>query len=390
MLAHFAPVALAASLLVGCYDVPQPACGFACGPNGECPTSYTCNAADGQCHLNGSSPSLVCWALDAGAGDAAIDVPADPVPPTITAVAPVDGAVDVSPFTAIEVTFSEPVIGTSGSAFRVLVDGTELGGARSYDGPARTLTFTPAEPLPFATQVTIRIEPGITDVAGNPLATTQWSFTTMEDPMPPNVVTHSPSPGEMGVAIDGTVTATFDEPVTGVSSGTFTISRGTTTVAASVTYVPATMTARLTPMYQLAGHTTYTAQLTAGIADLDGHPLAGAPVTWSFTTGPDALAPSVTDTFPHDGEIDVLVVRPIVVNFDEPVTGVDTMSFQVNGGAIAGTVMQFLDDTRWIFDPIDPLPANTTITVTLSSGITDTATPPNALAPVTFSFTTGS
>lgn len=49
----------------GCYDVPQPQCGFRCGPRGECPEDYTCNASDGRCHLEGAPASLVCGTVDA-------------------------------------------------------------------------------------------------------------------------------------------------------------------------------------------------------------------------------------------------------------------------------------------------------------------------------------
>lgn len=76
-LALGAPPALA---LPGCYDVPRPPCGFRCGPSEACPEDYTCDPSDGRCHLNGSSPQLVCATVDAGVGepaDAAPDAPLD-------------------------------------------------------------------------------------------------------------------------------------------------------------------------------------------------------------------------------------------------------------------------------------------------------------------------
>lgn len=59
--------ALLSSALPACYDVPRPQCGFRCGPDGACPDGYTCSAADGRCHLDGSPASLVCES-DAGIG----------------------------------------------------------------------------------------------------------------------------------------------------------------------------------------------------------------------------------------------------------------------------------------------------------------------------------
>jgi hypothetical protein len=60
-----AAAALCALCATGCYDVPQPQCGFRCGPGGECPENYTCNAADGRCHHETAPASLVCGTVDA-------------------------------------------------------------------------------------------------------------------------------------------------------------------------------------------------------------------------------------------------------------------------------------------------------------------------------------
>jgi hypothetical protein len=68
--------ALLSLALLGCYDVPRPECGFRCGPSEACPEDYTCNGADGRCHLNGSSPQLVCGTV-APLSDASRDAPTD-------------------------------------------------------------------------------------------------------------------------------------------------------------------------------------------------------------------------------------------------------------------------------------------------------------------------
>lgn len=60
--------------LPGCYDLPEPQCGFRCGPDGACPDDYTCNPSDGRCHLNSAPASLVCGTVDAAVpADAAVD-----------------------------------------------------------------------------------------------------------------------------------------------------------------------------------------------------------------------------------------------------------------------------------------------------------------------------
>lgn len=57
---------LGARLAAACYDVPEPPCGFRCGPQGACPEHYVCNSNDGVCHHEDAPASLVCGTVDAG------------------------------------------------------------------------------------------------------------------------------------------------------------------------------------------------------------------------------------------------------------------------------------------------------------------------------------
>ncbi|HEU4732628.1 MAG TPA: hypothetical protein VFT22_32255 [Kofleriaceae bacterium] len=89
-------VAGAGAIVVACYEVPTPDCGFLCGPGDACPDGYTC-ADDHRCHRIGAPAGLTCPILDAplpvlhdAAVDSRIDAPADA--PTDT---PVDAPVDV-------------------------------------------------------------------------------------------------------------------------------------------------------------------------------------------------------------------------------------------------------------------------------------------------------
>ncbi len=48
-------------LAAGCFNVEEPPCSYACGPNGECPDDYSCGT-DNYCHLHGTG---VCFFSDA-------------------------------------------------------------------------------------------------------------------------------------------------------------------------------------------------------------------------------------------------------------------------------------------------------------------------------------
>ena len=111
------------------------------------------------------------------------------------------------------------------------------------------------------------------------------------DTTAPTVTGRNPSPGATNVAVGTNVTATFSEPVTGVSGSTFTLSSGSGSVPATITYDGPTRTATLNPSANLSAGTTYTARLLTGIEDVAGNDLA--PIEWAFTTAdPDETAPT--------------------------------------------------------------------------------------------------
>lgn len=93
-------VALSGAIIAACYEVPRPACGFVCGPDGACPDGYAC-ASDHVCHAAGSPDGLVCPHPDAALpADAAPDTPPDAMPDAAvdaTDDAPADMAVDDAP-----------------------------------------------------------------------------------------------------------------------------------------------------------------------------------------------------------------------------------------------------------------------------------------------------
>jgi hypothetical protein len=68
MRALWLSLALASTLLSGCFEPSEPPCSYSCGPNGECPDDYSC-AADNYCHLHGTG---ICFF-----SDAAVSTPQD-------------------------------------------------------------------------------------------------------------------------------------------------------------------------------------------------------------------------------------------------------------------------------------------------------------------------
>jgi hypothetical protein len=180
------------------------------------------------------------------------------------------------------------VTGVSGSKFTLTGPGSSTVSATvSYANGSQTATLDPSADLSPNTLYTAHLTSGITDTAGNPLSPVDWSFTTADvpppDTTPPTVTNRSPGVDATGVSVSSNVTATFDEPVTGVSGSTFTLTGpGNGQVSATVSYASGSQTATLNPNADLSPNTLYTAHLTSGISDTSGNPLS--PVDWSFST----------------------------------------------------------------------------------------------------------
>jgi|GEM_PF-2710025 len=74
-------------LAAGCYETPMPACTFACGASGECPSGYSCSSVDNICKRDDIPADHTCEGLVLA--DASVVSPDAPV----TDAAVTDGAV---------------------------------------------------------------------------------------------------------------------------------------------------------------------------------------------------------------------------------------------------------------------------------------------------------
>jgi methionine-rich copper-binding protein CopC len=325
---------------------------------------------------------------------------ADTTAPTVTSTNPASAAIGVAINRKITATFSEALDPATITAASFTVTGpgaTSVAGTVTYAAVGATATFAPASQLALNTTFTATLATGITDLAGNALASDfVWSFTTgaTADATAPTVTSTNPASAAIGVAINSKIAATFSEaldPAT-ITAASFTVTGpGATSVAGTITYAAVGTTATFAPASQLALNTTFTATLTTGITDLAGNALA-SDFVWSFTTGAttDTTAPTVTSTNPASAAIGVAINSKVAATFSEaldPLT-VTTATFTLRHGAtpVSGTVTYA--GTIATFTPASNLAPGTAFTATLATGITDLAD--NALASnFVWSFTTG-
>jgi hypothetical protein len=119
---------------------------------------------------------------------------------------------------------------------------------------------------------------------------------TYVPPAPPVVTASTPAAEALGVAADASVQVTFDQPVTGLSTSSFSLADAYgLRVSGSVTYSSGTRTATFTPSAPLESGMRYRVSLTNRIRSGFGVRLDA--MTWRFTVA-GSLAPSVTAYWP--------------------------------------------------------------------------------------------
>ncbi len=232
--------------------------------------------------------AFVCLLYLSGCGSSSSAPSSDTTAPKVSSTIPADADVGVPINRAFTATFNEALDPASITAatFTVTQGGTAVSGAVSYVGT--TAIFRPSANLAMSLPFIATITTGAKDLAGNALAANKtWSFTTGTtlDLTAPTILSTAPADTATGVAINRSVTATFDkamDPST-LTSTTFTLTQGGNAVAGVVSYAGST-TATFKSTANLAISLPFIATITTGAKDLAGNALALSK-TWTFTTG---------------------------------------------------------------------------------------------------------
>jgi hypothetical protein len=308
--------------------------------------------------------------------------------PTVISTDPVNNATGVVLNKVISASFSEVMnpLTINATSFILMQGATVVPGAVTYSGS--TAYFTPTIALLPGTLYTATITTGARNLAGTSLANNYvWTFTT-GTAVAPVVISNDPVNNATGVALNKTVTATFNmamDPLT-INATTFTVKQGTTTVVGTVTYSGST--ASFNNALPFDANTVYTATITTGAKNVAGTPLASNYV-WTFTTGSN-IAPIVISTDPVSNAVNVPLGKIITATFSmlmDPLT-INFTTFTVYrlGLPVAGSV-SYTGSTA-SFTPALPLISNSTYTATITTGAKNVAGTPLAVNYV-WSFSTG-
>jgi hypothetical protein len=333
-------------------------------------------------------------------------------PPTVIAVNPLSGAINVPTNQKIIATFSEamsPATITAAKTFTLAVagGGAAAAGTVTYVAAANTATFAPTANLSASTQYTATITVAAQSSTGIALASNYtWSFTTGKtvNITSPTVTLTIPASGATDVPTNQALTAMFSEvmdPATITAAGTFTVAiTGGAAVAGTVGYAGSIAT--FTPSANFAANTPFTATISKAATDLSGNALVAGvvPNPWSFTTGAgsNTIAPTITLTNPSDTDINAALNTAVNATFSQsmnPVTilalGTFTLATSGDGAAVSGTVTYDAVSDIATFTPTADLAATTQYTATITdaaANLTGIALAAGAVANP-WTFTTG-
>lgn len=359
-------------------------------------------------------------------------VPGAPVavPPTVTAVAPVNLATGVAVNnTLITADFSEPMAPIAGPASFVLSCAAPCvapAGTVTLNDAKRvaTLALTPGTTLAALTTYTATIAGARSLATDLPMTSPYvWTFNTsaVVDITRPRVeltvpATSVPGPST-GVPVNSAISAVFTEAMAPASIGatSFLVSCAAPCVSppGTVTYVVGNRTAVFTHAPLVAGQ-TYTATITTQATDLAGNALAGNQAVlpaasnyiWTFVTAAAVPASSVSvqSTNPAANAANVCLDASVNATFNVPSglrmdpAAMSAAIFRVTGPApglvpvpAASVVYDIATGRIATFTPQGSLTANVTYIATLKGGATgvrDLAVPANTMVnDTTWTFT---
>jgi hypothetical protein len=317
-------------------------------------------------------------------------------PPQILTMVPVPGATNVPVAQTISILFSKTLDAATVDASSIRLvrsSGMPVSAAVALSADRRTVTLDPSLDLTGAETYTIRVSGSVKSESGLSVvgAPVEWSFVTSAAP---NVIAKVPAAGAINQALTQTITATFDQDIdqSTLTTATFYVAKpGGTPLPATLYYSANTRTAYLNPLGTLQAGATYQVTLSTAVKGTSGASLAGAPVTWSFTT--IAAPPVLTVRLPEDGATNVSTNQSIQVLFDiemDPASiNAATFYVQPTGGApLAATVTYDAGSRVATIDPAAPLEYGKTYQVTLSAAVESLTGLSVNGAPIIWFFTT--
>ncbi len=313
---------------------------------------------------------------------------ADTTAPTVTGTVNANGATNVTINTKIGATFSEGMdpltITNANFALQETVTSKVVAGVVSYSGVSAV--FVPLSNLTPNTNYTVTIKGGVggvTDLAGNPMASTfqnGWTTAATPDTTAPTVTGTFPVSRVTNVAINTRASVTFSEAMDPLTITNLNVRLQETATGNAVPGILsyAGVTATFIPSSNLKPNTNYTVTAFGGVSDLAGNPMNSTfQIGWTTGATPDTTAPTVTGALPASLQTNAGINTRANVTFSEAMDPLTITNLNVRlqetatGAAVAGT-LSYAGVTATII-PSGNLNPNTNYTTTVFGGVKDLA-----------------
>jgi YD repeat-containing protein len=286
---------------------------------------------------------------------------------------------------------------TVSSGLHVSQNGVLVSGTVQVSDNGQTIQFQPAAPLANNALIQVFVDSTVLDSDGASVAAYQGSFQTIAKPGTNAPVLTGTNPAGLATNVPLNIVPqwSYNEPLNPATVNTNTVLLEGPTgqfVAGTVKLDPSQQLITFVPAAPLAPTSTYDLQTTTGILGTNGVAQASAPLI-PFSTGSSAdnVNPTVALVVPADASVNVPVNARIHIRFSKPIDPllVSAATFTIadpNNVAVATAISLLNSSQDVLLTPNTVLPANTTMSITLS-GLQDPSG--NPVATQTTHFTTG-
>ncbi len=239
-------------------------------------------------------------------------------PLRVTQTVPADDARSVQADAVVTVVFDKPVVPLVSSG-----DQAGLPQPLTFDPPIEGVgewtstsiyRFIPDPSFAGATTYTVSVDPGLTDITGNPIEDAPtWQFTTIN----PEVVTVEPENDAVRVDPTTPITITFNMPMdtASVEAATSLTEAGGAVTTVAYEWSDEDRVVVLRPAEMLPLETEYALTVASSATSANGAATMARDHTSAFTTVP---FPAVINTFPADGGVADIWQRGFSVEFASP------------------------------------------------------------------------
>jgi hypothetical protein len=327
--------------------------------------------------------------------------------PVVTQISPNIGTPGATVTVNIGGQYTNWINGTTTVSF-----GPEIGVGGAAVGVSGPVTVNNATSLTATLTIPSGAAVGPQDVivtTGSEIENVPAGFTIQPATIPaPTVISLSPGPSSGGIPINSNFVAVFSQPMdrTTITTSTVTLTltsnpNGSLSVPGTVTLDATGRVMTFTPNALLAVNSSYNFRMTNAIKDATGNTLNYYSVSLSTGYAANTAPPTVLAVNPQWGSTGVGTNVAVQVQFSTDMNQATQSGFTVSSGGVSvpGSISWNSNanccGTGWggpgtilTFTPTAPLAANTVFLVALGAPLADTAG--NALAPVSFTFTTTS